>query len=181
MQELKDEDFRVMYCDSCKRSVLPPCRKHQQESWALLSLHLQTAGWISGTHQTLRAITCETSVNFGFEMDIKHWILLFLHVCMAVEHWCGSLLIQFQVSERCSSKGRLSMRVKCFQASFLNVSRSHSLLGQAGVHRHWFSLLKHAHAFCTSLATGELGYVFVQWSGWYSTCLCLCLSAVPLF
>lgn len=129
------------------KEVLPPCRKHQEspEHCSPSTSNLLVGSQESSKHSELSRVKL-TSVNFGFEMDIKHWKLLFLHVCMNVEHWCGNLLIQFQVLEHCSGKGHWTM-VRCFQASFLNVRRSHSFLGQAGVHRQWFSLLKHSSCF----------------------------------
>lgn len=176
-----------MYHNSCKRGVFPPCREHQQESPEHCSPC--TSNLLARSQQVIKPIEHSelshvklTSVNSGFEMDVKHWRLLFftcLYGCWALVWKSAKYTFRYQSTEV----------VKADSTRWFGVFRPLSwmqgdltvCLGKQLITGTDFPFWSTAHALCTSPASGELGCVFVQWSGWYSTCVCLCLSAVPLF
>lgn len=130
---------------------------------------------------------CQPKQNEGGTyIDISMYVCM----CACVCAWWILMLICFQVSECWNGKGRLSMNVQCFQASFLQDALFTAIMwrgptvcwGKQMILSTDFSPLKNSRcSLCALLAAGEPDCVFVQWSGWYCAGTSLCLSVVPLF
>lgn len=96
-----------MYHNSCKRGVFPPCREHQQESPEHCSPC--TSNLVVGSQEVIKPIEHSelshvklTSVNSGFEMDVKHWRLLFftcLYGCWALVWKSAKYTFRYQSTE----------------------------------------------------------------------------------